>query len=555
MKLRKIFYSTTTAILIIAGVSSCSKETLNVNQNPNQPTDSTIAYNAILPAALNNTARAVATNWGWLQNWLGYWARSGTYAPSTTEESYNVTTNFQGGIWNSLYDNNYDYQTMQIQATKNGADFYAGIARIMKAHNYSILVDLYNNVPYSEALKGGGNTTPKYDKGLDIYKDLFKQIDTGIALIKSANESTTGPNKSILADDIMFGTSQYAGTTMAASKVRWAKFGNTLKLRLLVHLMNGGVLVPNGTVAGFDIAAELAKITTEGNGFLAAGENASVNPGYTNSSDSRQNPFFASYVASITGSPTQNAQYYKANSYAIEYYEWNGDPRESRFYKEGDAGLKGVAYGAPSLTENSASELAGIGPGLTKTYTAAQWILTGTESLFLQAEARNRGFIAGSADVMMQAAVTESFALVGATGAAGYLTGNATYPDVDYNGVSQGAGLPAGGLFTIITQKWFALNGIAPLEVFSDYRRVNMKNKAGTNVDHFIYGVSAGFAPSPAAGYPANSAGPAISVSPANTATQIPTRLLYPQNEYNYNPTNVGAEGTISKYGKVFWDN
>lgn len=95
MKLRKIFYSTTTAILIIAGVSSCSKETLNVNQNPNQPTDSTIAYNAILPAALNNTARAVATNWGWLQNWLGYWARSGTYAPSTTEESYNVTTNFK----------------------------------------------------------------------------------------------------------------------------------------------------------------------------------------------------------------------------------------------------------------------------------------------------------------------------------------------------------------------------------------------------------------------------------------------------------------------------
>lgn len=555
MRLRKIFYIGATAITLIAGVTGCKKDSFNINQNPNQPTDSTIAYNVILPAALNNTARIVANNWGWLQNWMGYWARSGTYAPNATEESYDVTSGFQTGIWTGLYDNNYDYQTMQTQATKNGADFYAGIARIMKAHNYAILVDLYNNVPYSQALKGGANTTPKYDKGSDIYKDLFRQIDTGIALIKGASTATSGPNKNILTDDIMFGTSQYPSATMASSKVMWAKFGNTLKLRLLVHLMNGGVLVPNATVSGFDIAGELTKITTEGSGFLGAGENATVNPGYTNAADAKQNPFYTSYVATSTGSQPQNAVYYKANSYAIEYYAWDGDPREARFYKAGDKGMVGVAYGLPPITDNAAANLAGIGPGITRTYSAPVWILTGTESLFLQAEARHRGFITGDANVMMQNAVTESFALVGATGASSYMSGNATYPDVDYAGVAQGTGLPAGGLFTIITQKWFALNAIAPLEVYSDYRRVNMKTKAGAAIDHFIYGQGGGFYPTAATGYPANTVGPPLSVYPSNTTTTIPSRLIYPQAEYNYNPANVGAEGTVTKNGKVFWDN
>lgn len=573
MKINKIIYTCATALAIAAGVTSCSKSSFDINANPNQPTDSTIAYNVLLPAALNNTARVTVNSWGWLQNWLGYWARSGTYAPNTTEETYDVTTSFPAvaSVWSNLYDNNYDYQTMQIQATKVGADFYTGIARMMKSHNFQILVDLYNNVPYSQALKGGSVTTPVYDKGIDVYKDLFRQIDTAMALIQNANEAASGPNKNILTDDIMFGTSRYTGTTMAAAKQRWSKFGNTLKLKMLIHLTGGGVIAPNTTVSGIDLNSEFAKLTAASfsltingsattvtnYGFLGAGENAAVNPGYSNANDAKQSPFYNSYVKNSAGTTTANSQYFKANSFAIEYYDWNGDPRKSRFYDAGSDGFKGVAYGLPSSTDNSADRLAGIGVGVYRSNSADSWILTGAESLFLQAEARHRGFLSGGANTMLQSAITESFVLVGstATAAASYITGNATYPDVDYAGVSQGTGLPAGGLFTIISQKWFALNAIDPLEVYCDYRRVNMKTKTGADIDHFIYGQGGGFAPSAGSGYPANTVGPPISVASSNTATSIPTRLLYPQSEYNYNPANVGAQGTISKYGKVFWDN
>jgi hypothetical protein len=46
-----------------------------------------------------------------------------------------------------------------------------------------------------------------------------------------------------------------------------------------------------------------------------------------------------------------------------------------------------------------------------------------------------------------------------------------------------------------------------------------------------------------------------ISVDPGTPAgAKIPVRLLYPQNEYNYNPDNVGAEGTISPTNtRIFW--
>jgi hypothetical protein len=111
-------------------------------------------------------------------------------------------------------------------------------------------------------------------------------------------------------------------------------------------------------------------------------------------------------------------------------------------------------------------------------------------------------------------------------------------------------------LFTILSQKWFALNAINTLEVWTDYRRVPYTevatNQLGTSApndapnDHFVYGDGGG--------YTTYGPGPTISVSPQNTSTKIPVRYLYPQTEYNYNAANVGTQGAITRYSKIFWD-
>jgi hypothetical protein len=547
MKLKKLIYSVPLAVILVAAGTGCRKNQFNINQNPNDPTDSTVTYDVVLPAALHATGNILAVQFGPIQNWMGFWARSGTYAPNVIEETYQITTGFGNGIWNACYDNNYDYNIVETKAAQAGATFYEGIAKIMKAHNYQMLVDVYGDVPYSEALKGSGNPTPKYDGGLAIYQDLLRQIDAGIALIKNANVAANNANKDIWKNDILFGDPVNGAIgSVPAMKTKWAQFGNTLKLRLLVHAY---------AVAAINKPAEIAIIDAEGSGYLTT--DAIVQPGYKSD---KPMPFHASYKTTATGTTPANQVYYAANKWGIDYYKGDGDPRvtniayaagSGRLYEAGANGMVGVPYGLPPVNENVRANLAGIGPGLYKTASSGQILFSAAEAYFLRAEAKERGWIVGgpSAQSLTESGILASFTYLGVTdpaaALAAYLAYNENYPDVDYDAPPLAANYPAGGIATILSQKWFALNGINTLEVWTDYRRVpfsSVSTLPGASTTHFTYGTAGGYA-----------AGPVLSVSPQlPPGAVIPVRYLYPQSEYNYNPANVPAN--ITPTSRIFWD-
>jgi Starch-binding associating with outer membrane len=522
-------------------VAGCKKSDFAINDNPYELTETTIDFKTVLPSALSATATSVATDWTVFQKWMGFWARSGSFQNIADEESYNFTNDFAVNIWNNLYRNISTYDVVQQKAAAANAGVYEGIARIMKAHNFGLLVDVYGNIPYTDALKGLNNLTPKYDKGIDIYKDLFRQIDTAIVLMKDPVKGSTANNENIAKNDLAF----------AGNKTSWIKTANTIKLRLLVHASQ---------VAGFPIASEMAIINATGVGYLGAGENLQVNPGY---SASKPNPYYRLYITNENGTNGTFSQSVRANAYAIGdgssggYYGYNGDPRVNKFYTGGGLGLRGLPYGfvagtAPDYeTGNTASINAS---GLVPTgATSRAWILTSVESLFLQAEAKERNIIPGgpgTALVETRAAITESFVWLGLTAiqASSYYTGgNTGYVDVDYGSVGTappgntpstsypqvvGSTVPK-GVYTILSQKWFALNGIAPFEIWTDFRRSDLK-----------YGVETGFAQ-----------GPPLSIYPGRTVNKLPIRLFYPQNEFNFNAANVAQQGTINVFtSKVFWD-
>lgn len=529
MKLKKniLFFFVASAMVFMAG---CKKERFEINSNPDAITDASVTPGFILPGALQNTARIVATDWAFLNYWMGYWARSGSYQSQTDIETYKFTNDFQVQIWNDLYSNNTNYTIMANKSKQIGAGFYEAIGRIMRAHNFGILVDVYGNIPYFDAFKGTAVATPKYDKGADIYKDLFKELDSSIAILKREDAIDPAKNPDIAVADLAFG----------GNATSWIRFANTLRLRLVMHLHNG--LSTTQVVPGFDIPAQMAKITSEG--FIGAGQTMQINPGF---SGTKPNPYYRAYVANEAG--TQTGDVIRAGAYAIGYYKYNGDQRATRFYLA--PGLssntpantltaqKGIKFGLPSGDPNNAGDKLSTvrGPGLLPNGAASRaWIFTSVESLFLQAEARQRNIIStGTAADLLTAAVRESFVFLGLTAANAdsYLAGNAGYPDVDITAPPYIPGQPGGGLYTILSQKWFALNAIATFEVWTDYRRTDYVLGAPVDYD----------------------AGPPISVAPSNTSTKIPRRLLYPQNEYNYNAANVGAEGTVDVFNnKVFWD-
>jgi hypothetical protein len=564
-------------VIIAFGAISLTgcKTDFDINSSEENLSAASLNYRDVLPSAMTTSAKIVAADWKFLQNWMGYWARSGSYQNSTEEETYTFTNSFptDGGNnpWNDLYYNASSYQYILEKSKTSGDGFYEAICRIMKSHNFQILTDVYGNIPYSQALRGNDLRNPKYDKGIDIYKDIFRQLDTAIAILKDDSRIDPAKNVKISSNDLMF----------HGDPAMWIKFANTLKLRMLVHCKGGGVEAdaPAYSVSGIDIAAEMAIINQEGSGFLGAGESGTINPGY---SASKPNPFYRNYALNENGVLAGQADFVKANAFAVGtgasnnpgYYRYNSDPREDKLYVKPDNNPnasvyeakpfhKGIPFGAISgqFPNSTGSELSSINAinntspntGLTPQGPASDaWIISSVESLFLQAEAAERGIIPGNAQQLLRDAVRESFDFLGLNVSAAdeYLSFNAGYPDVDYNAPALGAGLPAGGLYTILSQKWFALNGIATFEIWTDFRRTDLKIGAGVGYDenYKSYATIKSILQGAHIGVPGES--------------DIPVRLFYPQSEYSFNEVNVQSQGTINVFGnasnsnnKIFWDN
>lgn len=490
-------------LIVFASLTGCKKSYLDINNNPNSPTEGSITPDLILSRALHVSAQTgVGGNAAVVGRWMGYWSRGGDYGANTEEETYNITTGFGGNVWAGQYDVLYDYHVMEQKSNATGQKFFEGIAKTMKVVGFSYLVDVYNNVPYSKAFDIAGNITPAYDKGEDIYKDLFVQLDKAIVLIDAA---APGEDKNLEIGDIMF----------HGNKTMWKKLINTLRLKLVIRLSETSLVTP---------ATELAKVTPEG--FLGAGETAAVNPGYakafSGTNVSQQNPFWDTYEQDVAGVFLD--RFNRANNIVLNMLKNNGDIRYTRYFDASDVGgvYVGYDYGVPTSNVSSANSSRVSGPGLARSFSQDQWLLTSVESLFLQAEATQRGWLnATTPQLAYEAAVRESFVWLGVTNAVA--TANsylATSSIANWNDPANGNKLKL-----IMTQKYLALVGIANLEAWFDYRRLD--------ADYVTIPLS--LAPGAAAG--------------------IPKRYRYPQSEYNFNPANVAAENDPNPITSgVFWD-
>ena len=486
-------------IVALGGIllSGCKKDYLNINTNPNSATESVVTPDLALAAQLTSSAGRNASSYDFLARWLGYWSASGDYSRSTVEMSYNITTDFATGLFESVYYTAGQYKTIEKKSKDLGWTFYEGVSKIMGAMEMMNVVDVYNNVPYSTAFDLVGNIRPTYDNGEDVYKALFAQIDAGITLIKAADLNV---NRNITKQDIMF----------AGDKVKWAKFGNTLKLKMLLHAVN---------TTTFNTTAEISKINSEGSGFLGNGLNAQIQPGY---SSDRPNPFYNAHLFNAQNG-NENDNYNRANNFSLKLLNDLLDPRISYIYrapKNGGA-FRGTDYGANPNATNCSNCTSGIGLGIGKSFTMPMWVMTSVEAAFLVAEATARGWITGDAQSAYTLAVTESFSWLGVPSAtsvaASYLAG--TDPRVAWPSSTA----LSGRIAVIAWQKYIALNGIGIMETWNDFRRLGVVQ-------------------------------PALSIAPERGSNPIPIRMLYPSSEYNYNSTNVKAQGTISQFtSKVFW--
>ena len=484
-------------VITILSIGSCKKSDFDINSpNPNQP--SVVAPNYVLSAALTASAQQVLGGDANFANfWMGYWAPYGEQSPTVL--SYNLTSDTYANNWDDSYIILENYKFIEDESASSATEaYFFAISKIMKAFHYQRLIDLYNNVPYHKALVT--NTLPVYDNAANVYKDLVHQLDSAVTIIKKA-DPLTADNPG--ANDVMF----------HGNMPMWIKFANTLKLKILMRQtqMTGGTEY---------ISSKISGLTT--NDFLDAGEDAAINPGYSNAAEAQQSPIWKNVGFNTDGTPNGGHLYTKANSYAVGfYYSTNDTLRNKLFYENNsDNTIRGRAFGSSDVGQGG-SIISGIGPGILKAPTMDADILPAFESLFIQAEAVQRGLISGDAASLFKQAVTESFRLLGIpdyqnAAQAFYLQSNDKVNiDLSLNKIK-----------TIVLQKWAALNAYDPLESYSDWRRL---------------------------GIPADLP---VSVYPGTIATHIPFRLLYPTSEYKYNASNTNLQGNINQFtSKIFWMN
>jgi len=501
--------------------TSCKKY-LDVNDNPNQATSATPQL--ILPQALTGTASNVNGFNSYGAQLTGFMANAGGYGGFGSAISYNFSANDNSGRWTSTYDNLEDYQAiLDYTEGKPEYSYFNAVARIMKAHGFQLLVDAYNDVPYTDALKGANNLTPTYTDAKVIYKDLADQLDKAIATI-TTGQSTPGVTP-LGSADVMF----------KGDLTKWKQFANTLKLRILVH-GNGKVTFSNKT---FDAA-----------GFLTT--DAMINPGYTRD-NGRQNPKWNTWGFGYTGSDANKA--WMPNTFVFGFY--NGakltDAKRGAaiYYQFPGTGTNRLGVESTSVpaspsgsfwypSTNRDGKTAGNATGVLKGPEAGMPIITAAESYFLQAEGVVRGIITGNAKTLFNAGIAASFNYLymkpdgtisgsPAADATAYITANTTSPLVNFDLATT----TAQQIEAIITQKYIALNMVNSDEAWNEYRRTHyptiISTAGATGTQTF-----------------------ASSVSESTAPDKLPTRILYPTSEGSYNSTNV-PKGISPYSSKIFW--
>src|SRR5664280_1861123 len=331
-------------VILLAG---CTKNFLDVNKDPNNPSKATLGL--LLTHVEKSIADGLNVNFG-LANITSVYMMQTTTRENPDQYGITGGSAYTSAPWNFLYTGPLqDLELMISQAATDGNVTYSGIAKILKAYTFSQMVDIWGDIPFSEANKlssASNNAYPKWDKSSDIYPQLFAMLDDGLADLTN----TTAANKVIpSSEDIIY----------AGDKAKWIRAAKTIKLKLLnqVRLVQ-------------DVSADVNALVTAGD-LIHSGEDFEFQYGSKSSPDER-NPGFLDYEAGqrsyyqspwfyrilkgqnpeiLTGVVDPRIPFYFYNQMTASSSTREGNPTEYR-----DGGFVSIFFGSISKNRDYATD-------------------------------------------------------------------------------------------------------------------------------------------------------------------------------------------------------
>ncbi len=298
----KNLFKITLLSAVVALFASCETSELELLVSPNDVTidnadpnfvlnDIQLTFNGVV-GSYSGTSRAITRQTN----------QFGTYNGA-------VGNNTLNGAWGNSYQMFSNIDLLQgindAQAENGGIPYHVGVAQVIEAYAYMLLVDYLDQVPFSEAVQPSEFPNPKLDSGASVYAAQLVLLDEAIANLNLGN--SVGAR---IPDDLFFQDFDAA---------KWIALANTLKIRANLN---------TGNAAGINAAAA---------GNIIDQNDEDFQFGYSTATDPNSlHPFFSgSYGPSGAGTRMSNQlfDFMNVGDAAAPFPETDGpvDPR-TRYY-------------------------------------------------------------------------------------------------------------------------------------------------------------------------------------------------------------------------------
>lgn len=547
-------------LLAVLYLGSCTSDYLDINDDPNNPTEAVM--NQLLPGGQYFMTQALGQG-----NFIGNNLQTFVHQIVTREtQNYGMTPGDNNifNSWNYLYTYALPaYDALIVSGETDGNLIYAGVAKTLKAYTFSMMVDLWGDIPYSE-FNVQGVTAPKPDSSKDIYNSL-------IALLEEANANL---NNKEAENGLKPGTDDFFYN---GSVDKWTKLNNTIQLKLLLQSRKA-----KSDITGWD--SKLAALMSANN-FIGSKDdfqfwfNTGTTPQdmrhpaisqYTGQQTMYISPFFYETMAGITlnstGNPFSEIKDPRIPYYFVNQLKTGQDSENYHEYRNGNFMSIFFATNGPNSSGSNDKSLTKIGfyPAggkyddgkggaikLESQYGQAPHKMVTFYSLkFMLAELALAGETSGDARTLLKEAMVASINHIHSmidkqSDASQKSTPKIAAADrdafVDAVLAKYDAADEDGKMEIVMTQKWIA-NFFNPIDIYTDYRRT---------------GYPVMFDPAKTTD-PGNAVNPSVTetspaVVPLNNIASYPRSLYYPTNsETELNPNMVQKTNLSTPF--VFWD-
>lgn len=404
-------------------LSSCSESAFDINVSPNDPAD--VVPGLALPAAQAGNAFVFG---GYYLNLGGFWTQQYVQSPSAGQwaelESYNITESDYDRQFTTVYAGfqlDYQYIRNKTAATSNWK--YYAIATLMQAYTFQTMADLYDQIPFTEALQGTKFVQPHYESGEVVYDSLLIRIDDAMSKdFASSSCQDPGDNDLIFAGDMDL----------------WKQFANSLKLKIYLRYTE-----VDGGYANNRYKTQLMALLDDNNFLSVDAKFSAFKTGQTTA-----NPFYNTFIDRLAGNVALN------NTLG----DFLKNANDARLQKLFSASATGANYNGVFAGQSSVLSGTTLNNYATPKITASTpvYFFSKEESLFLQSEAQELYGLTATAQALFTAGLSASLV------ACGLPTDTVTYA---FNGIQ-----------SIIEQKWVASTNKRSLEAFFDLNRTGYPN-------------------------------------------------------------------------------